>query len=283
MWFWLAMIAGLASALDKVLNRVALKNRGNVIAHSFLYISVISLFSLAFSFPIKNIQVTNHLIFLIIIQAFFWSTGTLVSFLSQAKTDVSLSMIISRARMLWVVPLGIIFLGETPSIPSVVGILIIFFGLLTLFIKSNIHRHQGVHLMAIGSVLVAFGAVINTVLVRQYLTSAQTVFVTMASQALVFLAFLLYRKNLISRCYEVWMRAWKIIVLAAAVETFAFIGVNHAYKIGITSFVTAVYLGMTITTVWIGIFFLNEKEHFWKKIIGSLLVTVGIIVLKFSG
>lgn len=79
------------------------------------------------------------------------------------------------------------------------------------------------------------------------------------------------------------MRAWKIIVLAAAVETFAFIGVNHAYKIGITSFVTAVYLGMTITTVWIGIFFLNEKEHFWKKIIGSLLVTVGIIVLKFSG
>lgn len=173
-------------------------------------------------------------------------------------------------------------MGESTSFYSLLGILLIFAGLIILFVKSKLHHQRGVYILGIGSIFVAIGTIFNILLVRDYLTSPQTVFIAMFSQAVVFLFILIVRKNAISRCQEVLTRAWKIILSAAVIEAFAFIGINYTYTIGNASHITAVYLSMTVVTVWIGIFFLKEREYFWKKLIGSALVTIGIIILKLS-
>ena len=279
MWFWLSVTAGFASAIEKVVNRVTLKNKGNIVAFATIYFSIITLISFPLSLPI-DIVIIPELIILLIVQAIFWSLGSLFSFWAQTNTDVSLSQIVSRARIIWMIPLGFIFLNQRPSIFSMIGMGIIFVGLATLFFRENIHKYRGIQSMVLGSIFVACGSVINAVLVINFLSPAQVTFVTMLGQACVFLVILIVRKNAFKRMKEIFSRAWYLIVLAAVIETYAFIGINLAFKTGLASAVTSIYLGMTIATVWIGIILLKEKQHLWRKAISSAIVTAGIIIVK---
>ena len=282
MWFWYSTTAGLASAMEKVLNRVALKDRGNIAAYSLIYLSLIAFFSLWFSLPLKLV-LSRSLILLLISQALFWTLGTLFSFLSYAKTEVSLSMIISRSRVLWMIPLGAAFLGERLNAYSIGGILLVFFGFLALFYRESLHKHQGIHFMIAGSIFVALGSVVNAKLVQNFLTPAQTTLTTMVGQSLLFLTIVLLKDNPGKRILEVTKRAWRIMILAAIIETWAFIGINLAFKYGYASTSTAVYLGMSVTSIWVGIIFLKERDYLFRKLISSALVTAGIIVLKLFG
>jgi drug/metabolite transporter (DMT)-like permease len=281
MWFWLAATSGLASAMemDKVFQRLAMKGRGNALAHSFLYISLMAIFSSLFSFPMK-ISYEKEFFILLFLQAAFWSVGTILNFWSHSKTDVSLSMIISRARIIWMIPLGFLFLNEHLSAISIFGMLIIFSGLAVLFVKDKLHFHPGIHLMTLSSVFVALGSIVNVLLLHSYLSPTQVTFTTMFGQSIVFLIFLLFRGNISSRIPEVLGRAWHVIIIAAIIETFAFIVSSNAYKLGTASAVNAVYLGMTVTTVWVGIIFLGERTNIRRKLISSAIVTLGIIIVK---
>jgi len=183
MWFWWSASAGLASALDKILNRISLKGegRGSVVAYSFSYMLTISILSLFLSLPVR-VLFDLRLFLLIAVQTIFWTLGTLFSFLSQSDTDVSLSTIISRARILWMIPLGYLFLGERVGFNSIIGMVIVFFGLATLFYKKQFHKFRGIQFMILGSFFVALGSILNAILVKNYLTPPQVTFVTMAGQ-----------------------------------------------------------------------------------------------------
>lgn len=281
MWFWLATTSGLASALDKVLNRISLKDEGKgvIVAYSFVYMSLITLFSFLFSFPF-DFPVTTKLLGLLLLNTLVWSLGTLFSFLAQSDTDVSLSIIISRARILWMIPLGYLILGDVVSKQAVAGMLVIFFGLAVLLFKDNIHKYKGVQLMTLGSLFVALGSIINALLVKNYISPQQVTFFMMLGQSVSFLSLLIVKKKTIEKVAYIVTKAKFLLPLAAVIETYAIIGLNFAFKSGFASSVTAIYLGMTVLTVWIGVFFLNEKGHLLKKLVSSAIVTVGIIIVK---
>jgi len=136
MWFYIALFAGLASALDKVINRVALKNQNNVLAYSFLYIGLMATIALFFSLPFP-MTLPVFVWVLIIAQTIVWAISTLSSFMSQSTTDVSLSMIIARSRMLWVLPFSFLFLQERITIYTILGTVTIFSGFLVLLYKEK--------------------------------------------------------------------------------------------------------------------------------------------------
>jgi drug/metabolite transporter (DMT)-like permease len=279
MWFWYAMSAGLASAIEKVVNRITLKDRGNIVAFSFIYFTFITTLSFGFSLPFQ-VTLSTKLLILLTSQAVFWSLGSIFSFWAQTNTDVSLSQIISRSRILWMIPLGWFLLGQLPNYTAISGMVIIFLGLAILLVKENIHKYRGIQSITIGSVFVAIGSTFNAILVRDYLTPAQVTFVTMLGQSIVFYIILVFRRNVLLRLKEIFTRAWYMIFLAAVIETYAFIGINSAFKTGYASAVTAIYLSMTVTTVWIGIIVLKERRHIWRKIFSSAIVTAGIIIVK---
>lgn len=281
MWFWLATTSGLASALDKVINRISLKDEGKgvVVAYSFVYMSLITLFALLFSFPF-NFEITLNLILLLLLNTVVWSLGTLFSFLSQSDTDVSLSIIISRARILWMIPLGYLVLGDIVSKQAVYGMLVIFFGLAVLLFKDKLHKYRGVQLMTLGSLFVALGSTINALLVKNYISPQQVTFFMMLGQSISFLGLLVIKRKTIEKVAYIVTKARLLLPLAAIIETYAIIGLNYAFKFGFAASVTAIYLGMTVLTVWIGVFLLKEKDHLLKKLVSSAIVTAGIIVVK---
>lgn len=282
MWFSLALISGLASAIDKVLNRHALKNRNNALAYSVIYLFLTATFTLPFVFPLK-IDLTQRLFLLILAQSGIWAVASVLGFAAHKSTDVSLSSIISRARILWLIPLGFLFLDERLSLYSILGVMLIFFGLAMLFYKGNIHKHKGVHLVLISSVFAAFGSVTNAILVREYLNPAQVTFTTMFGQAVVLLIVLILRGKSLEKIKDVLSHSWLITLIATMLEAFAYITLSSAYKIGLASSVTAVYMAVSIVVVWFGILFLKERNSLKSKIISSILVTLGVILVRAFG
>jgi len=134
--------------------------------------------------------------------------------------------------------------------------------------------------MILGSLFVALGSILNAILVNNYLTPPQVTFVTMAGQTFTFLAILIYKRKFIEKVKHIILKAKYLIITAAAIETYAFVGINQAFKLGVASASTAVYLGMTIFTIITGIFYLKEKEHIVRKIVSSIIVIIGIIIVK---
>lgn len=59
----------------------------------------------------------------------------------------------------------------------------------------------------------------------------------------------------------------------------AFYGFILAIKHGQVSIVTAIYQGMFVIAVILGIVFLGEKKDIGKKLVGSIVAIVGILIL----
>ena len=154
-----------------------------------------------------------------------------------------------------------------------------FFELSTLFFKSQIHFHKGVHLIFFSSIFAACGSIVNALLVKDFLTPAQVTFINMFGQATVLFFAVLIKTHSLSSLKAVFKRSWYITLLATILEAGAYIALNQAYKIGLAAAVTAIYMAMSITIVWIGIVFLKEKDHIVKKILSSLIVTAGILLV----
>lgn len=282
MWFYLALISGLASAIDKVLNRRALKNRSNVLAYSVVYLSLTAIFSIPFALPI-DFEVTNGLMLLILVQSVLWAISSVLSFSAHTSTDVSLSSIISRARIIWIMPLGFLFLGESLSLYSVLGVILIFLGLSMLFYKGKLHKHHGVHLVLLSSVFAALGTITNTMLVRDYLHPAQVTFTTMLGQALILFIILVGRRKPLEKIKDVLKHSWALTLAATMLEAFAYITVNQAYIVGVASSVSAVYMAVSVVIVWFGIVFLKERDSLFSKIVSSAVVTIGVILVRAFG
>lgn len=281
MWFWLAITSGFFSALSKVVTRMALKDQESTVIYSFLFIFLMSLLFLPFSLPFDTkILSDRNLLFIIALQGLFWSLTTVFSFASQARTDVSLSMIVSRSRILWMIPLGFLFLGESPSFFSVIGMITIFLGLALLFYKGSFHNHRGVQFMALASICGAVGTIFTTVLVRGPLTSAQVAFVSAISQAFIIFILMLWRKNNLKKIKAFLKRSGYLLILATILDALGFFQLNNALKVGVASSANAIHLSMTVLTIFAGVIFLKERQHLKKKIISSLMVTVGIIMVK---
>lgn len=279
MWFGLAALAGLASAFDKVLNRAALKDRGNSLAYSVVYSFLVGLVSLPFVFPLE-IQFNSVVVLQIVLLSVFWAGASATMFLAHTSTDVSLSSIISRTRILWIIPFGYLILGERVSSASVLGTFVVFIGLAILFIKGDYHKHKGVHLVFLSSIFAALGSVLNSSLIKMSISPVQVTFIMYLGQTLVLIAVLITRGNFIQKLLSVLKYSWYLTFAAVILEVVAYTLLNYSYSLGNTSSATSVYVAMSIVVVWVGVVFLKERKEIGKKIISSIIVTIGVIILK---
>lgn len=72
-----------------------------------------------------------------------------------------------------------------------------------------------------------------------------------------------------------------LLILATVLDALGFFQLNNALKLGTaSSVINAIHLAMTILTIFVGIILLKERQHIKKKIISSIVVTAGIIMVK---
>lgn len=274
LWLTLAIVSGLLSVLYNTFLRHVLKSHDPLAfgwwfeflrAIAFL---VISYFDYSLDISLGNILFLVGLGTVECLSIFLYTK-------MHAYTELSISSVISRLRIVWVGIVSYLFLGERLMAVEYVGMVLILIGLMSVVQIKSLKVNQGVKYALVSSLVVAFLS--PGIKHAQGFASVPVVmfFFTMPS---VFIIPVLMRSARERLVQSIRVKP-AIQVLIVTVNVATMYTLSYALKSGPVSLVTAVYQSMSMVSVLSGIVLLKEREHAAKKIIGSILALGGVLMM----
>jgi drug/metabolite transporter (DMT)-like permease len=275
-WLFLAMLAGISSQVFNFLNRYLLKDGDDPISFGwlaeFLRFSVY-LFFLPFDFQFNNGLPTYYLLLAL---GFVNVLSVYVFFKMHSFAELSISSIVSRTRLIWVPIIAFLFLGEILHTEQYIGIAVLFFGLSITVSPRKIFADKGVMYSFLTSLVVAVISVLMKAL--SPVASTSMIMVCMALPTVMFLPLLM--RNSLKRIKQEFTKNLKLKLTAAGANLLAmYLTIMALKQGGPVSIVSGIYQAMMIVSVIAGIIFLHERNNIGKKILGSIITVIGIVVL----
>lgn len=274
-WIVLASLAGFFSNLFNFGNRYVLRGGDDATAYAWLVgtIRYFAFLLLAFltgtAFPqVAAIPVLATLGTVEVLSAYVFMK-------MHAASHLSISSLIIRTRLVWVPLIAFLFLGEQLLPREYVGVLILFFGLTIAISPHKLVYDRGVKLAYLSGFIIG----ILTVLMKAAATVASTPVVVMAMSLPTVVIFPIFMKNSTNRLKSVLKHQGWVKVLAAGSNIVSMFFYTYALKVGPVSKVTAIYQGMLVLSVLAGIVVLGERGDVVKKLIGSVGVLFGVLLL----
>lgn len=275
-WVYIAVLAGLASNLYNFFNRKVLKQNGDSTAYGwwteFLRFAAAFLllpwdFSFTFNFSV--------LCTLLLIGTIELLSGY-IFFKMHKHSDLSVSTIISRTRLIWIPILAFFFLGEKLTVPEYAGIVILFFGLSIAVSPHKLKMDKGVQLSYLSAFIVAILSVVMKAGSSHVSTSVLLVFMSVVSVFVI----PLFMRDAKKRITRVFKKHKTPILLASGSNIIAMYFYVYALRIGDVSKVMGIYQGMMIVSILGGIVLLNERQDIGKKLFGAVITIAGILMLS---
>lgn len=273
-WLALTIVAGLSSNLFNTILRRTLRNGHDATAYAWWFELIRATVFFGLLFWDYAFVYTPANLFWLLVLGLSEVVAVYTFMLMHATTELSVSSVIMRLRSIWVVILAYIFLGERLTLAQYTGVLTILLGALLLRqvkpvrVDSNFRNVLGF----------TIASAISTVVMKHTSTYASGSLINFAFSlpAVILLPCLMhnYRPRLLSHLpilrSTLAVAFFNILTMAALVS---------ALKLGNASQVMGTLQGVTMLTVVIGIFFLNERDHIPRKLIAATITTVGIILL----
>lgn len=274
-WLIIAIAAGLFSNLTNFCARFALRKDNDPLSFALsLEISRALLFGLL-AFVDFSISLSLKSVLLLSALGLFEPISIYLLMKMHEYNQLSVSSIISRTRMIWVVVLAFIFLGESLQAKQYIGIFILFIGLSIAVSPHKFFMDKGIKI----ALLNAVGAAIITVLIKAASSYASIpVLMVWMSLPSLFIFPLLIKDTRKRLSQFVGQNPMAVFGFTGS-SLFAMYGYVFAIKHGSVSIATAVYHAMIIVAVVAGITLLGEKEDVVKKILGTLVTIAGILLL----
>ncbi len=274
-WLLIAITAGLASNVSNFIARQILKDEKDILTSSlYLEATKIAIFAVAVIFD-HHLNLTPKSLLLLILIVISEPFAIYLYMKMHELNHLSISSIITRTRMIWAAILAFIFLGETLKPVNYAGIVILFSGLSVVVAPHKIFVDRGVKIATIFSLEVAVFSVLVKAVSQDI--SLPIIVLSSALPATFFFLFTLKNKRVAIRAFTKTKLKQKILF---GISNFtAFYGFILAIKLGSVSVSTAIYQGMIIFGVLAGITFLKERENMARKLIGSAITVVGILLL----
>lgn len=276
--FWLifAFLAGSADVAYNFLTRTSLKNGGDAASYTwwFSFLRLLFFTVLIFLTSISPQLTLSQL-------ALLTSLG-LINFYNlylfmkmHTITELSLSQIILRLRMVWVPVLAFIFVGEKLHPSEYFGIILLFFAAAVVASPKKIVKDSALSTTLLFSITTS----IVTLLIQQASLFTQTpiIIFSMSAPAVLLIPFIV--KDAKARIFLKWNKEFPQKILIAAFSVLLLYALVWAFRFGPVGKVNAIFQGVSIFSVLAGITFLGEKENFSKKLLGSALAFCGILLL----
>jgi len=278
-WIILAVLGGFFSNVYNFSNRYVLKDQGDPLAFGwfleasrlliFLLIAIINAsFASIFSLPI-------HSLLLLLALGFVEVLSIYAIVHMHAYTHLSISTIIARTRVLWIPLLAFFFLQESLKFSEYIGIVILFLGLGIAVAPKKIFVDKGIAFSYLSAFVSAIIAILQKLLADGIPISTIMVFMSLPS-AIVLPIFMKDSSHRLTRIFK--DRLW-IKFAASLANVLAMYFYIFALTVGPVSKVSGIYQAMLIASVFAGIIFLNEREDLKKKIVGSIIVIAGVVLL----
>lgn len=276
--YLLSLFSGLFYGITESINKHITETRYSPFSYAFLqYLLNFLIFFVPALFFLQLSPLNIAYLFMLI--------SVIITFASNAMTikaykteDISAMSILSSVSLVTTVLLGVVVLSERLNLPKVAGIIFIIVGITMIFYEGKrLTASKGLLITLAAKILWGFQPLFD----KKALVSFNVVTysaVTMGILAAIHLFIPLVQKEarLIFNKYTA-----KIILSRISVTAGAFIYFWSIKRGNISIVNTNVDTLFLLSSVLIGIIFLKEKKNMVKKLSGSFLCTVGIILLNF--
>lgn len=275
-WVLYASLAGIFSNAFSYFSRLFLKDEGDSTSWAWFFeTGRLLLFSLAlfFDFYFQPSLKTWVLLVLIglteFISVYFYMK-------MHAYSQLSISSILSRSRMVWIPVIAFLLFGEVLNTAQYLGILVLFIGLSLAISPKKWFVDRGAVYANIAAVIIA----LNVVLIKEAAPYASApVLMVAASFPSIFL-FPLLMKNPLRRLPGFSRDKFGLKAFSVLIQFLSAYFLVIALQKGEVSIVNSIYQGMMVFAVLAGIIFLKERTDIFRKLSGSIVALLGILLLK---
>lgn len=273
-WFLLSVIAGLASNGFNITNRQALKDQGDSTAYGWWFEFVRTTFFIVLFFikPLPSITASMLLPLGLVGLSELFSVYVFMKM--HAYTGLSISSVISRLRVIWSPLIAWFLLSERLTLPEYFGIVAIFIGIAFVTSPKEIKEDRGIKI----ALLFSFSSALLSTIVKGASAIASTELIIIAQGVLPLLVLPILMKSSLTRIWQTASHQFPQIAIAGSFNIASSYLLVEALRVSDASKAVGVYQAMTLFSVFYGIFILNERDKMARKIIGSIIVIIGVVL-----
>ncbi len=279
MWLYFALLAGLLFTIQGLVSRYILKGNKDSWAFSF-YFSAIGALT-AFPFVILQPHFSENLYIwtLMVVVGVLIVVQNLLNFKSTNHLEASLQGSIAKFRLIWVLIIGAVFLGESFSVLKVIGTtLTVLAGVAVVFKSKEIRLKMGMIYAFLATIVYAVVIGLYKVLFSEFNSATLTFLIFLIPAVLN----LLIMPNAITRIVLMAKENGKAVFIATFFGGLANLAMNHSLSLGeasrslviIEAFLVVVLLGEHL--------FLKEKKGLRRKLTAVSLATIGAILIRIA-
>ena len=282
-WLFLALVSVLTISIANILERILLKEDesdpiGYAIIFQFLLGFIVLLFALLlgrFTFP--ELTIVTAIRFLI--SGMLWAGATTFTFKAVKRLSAAEVTILNSSSSLVSIIFSILLLSEFLDIRVVVGTFLV---LISIYIvkseKLSFESRQGIS-FALVSAFCSGAAVVNDALILRTYEVFSYVTIMSFIPGIILLALFSNKTKQIKRLATTSrIRLMVIFTFFYALQAVTY---YLSYQSGAPiSHLAPITKSSIVLTVIFGALFLKEKKHLTKKVLASMVVTAGVILLS---
>lgn len=276
-WIFVGL-AVIFSVATKLMHKYVLEDT-EPYAYALMLNFISMLIFLIISIPDFKLPNENIAWVVLIVAAGLWSVIAIVSKISIKGTQVSIRDPLMNSKLLWAFLLGILFLKETFSMTRFYGNLIIFAGISLLLWhperKWGRLTDKGVLWTLFSALLGASVAILDKYALNWFNPGTYGVMVYLIP-TIVLVLFIRGRTKQIKHLLK---RKPVSAFLGISFQALMYYFTLRAFAIADVTLVYPLLQLATLLAVLSSIFIFKEKEHVWQKIIATLIVIAGSIVV----
>lgn len=276
--YLVALLAGILWGITESINKNIIEKKYS----SFSYFLIQMGFNVAiYTIPFLLYGSLSHVpiaYFYLFLPTFFIFLGNLFLIKAYKTDDISNINILSRAGLVITFLSGIFLLHETVSLLNVLGVLAVILGILVIFYEGKALKPSSGFLFSLASGVLMGTMAYFRKLALFYFNPISVVFLSHLSLTLILLLLPQSRRH-----FMPILKKYKRKVLVSRITAVVgFYLVIWAIANGNISVVNTNYeTAFLLSTSAIGIWLLQERKNITRKLSGSFLCVLGIVLLNF--
>lgn len=274
-WIILAALAGLGSNIINFFSRYIVKDDGDATAWAWTFEFLRLIIFIPFLFFDFKLQITLKSLTILLAVGLTEFIAVYLYMKMHQFSHLSISTIISRTRLIWVPIIAFLFFGERLAQVEYIGIILLFLGLSIVVAPHKLFVDKG----AIYANSAAFIIAINTVLLKEAVPFASTSVIMIFFSLPSVILFPLFMKNAKKRLIDQNLDKKIPKLIGTGANVAALFLLIAALSIGDVSKVNGIYQGMLVVSILAGIILLKERKDIFKKLLGTVVTIIGIILL----
>ena len=282
-WFILALIAALFFSSQRIAVRFLLRKQGDPVAFTIGHnlLAGVTLIPIFFFFDL-HLPTNPKTWLLYIVAVFFYGIGDVYTYKAIKELSVSTWQIITQVRHIFVLLGGLLVYSEPLTSLKILGILLIIIGaFVTLYHKERrkIDLSAGIFFTVLAAFLISAGILTDKTIIKDFSMPfyVSLNLMTISVGGAIYLSFKNKTRDIIHE-FKIQKHGLVLTAILFGLHKFFLI---LAINAGEVSRVVPVSQAALIFTVISGVLFLKEYERLSQKIIGIIIMILGVVALYF--